>query len=62
MQNFIDQFLSLCAIFSFLVDIEGGLEEALSKGHFHLKGGEAAEYVGLDQDPSKMDLNKMLEE
>ena len=44
------------------MDIEAGLEKALSRGHIHLKGGESAEYVGRDQDPSKMDLNKMLEE
>ena len=54
--------LTLFTLIRFLEDIEAGVEEALSKGHFQLKGGESAEFVGMDQDPSKMDLNKMLEE
>ena len=46
----------------FLLDIEAGVDYAVAKGHTFLKGGEAAEHVGRDQDPKKMNFQNIVDD
>ena len=38
------------------------MDYAVSKGHLYLKGGEAAEIVGKDQDPKKMNYQNIVDD
>jgi hypothetical protein len=44
------------------LDIEAGVDHAVAKGHTFLKGGEAAEHVGRDQDPKKMNFQNIVDD
>jgi hypothetical protein len=40
--------------------VEAGDDSFAAQGHTRLVGGEAAQHVGSDQDPKKMDLQDIL--
>ena len=44
------------------MDIEAGVDHAVAKGHSFLQGGEAAEHVGKDQDPKKMNFQNIVDD